>query len=167
MNPRILKKLSKRIAPILPSIGVDTEQFPAVRWDNYHGFYGAWERKALLRRSAIYPFEKDRKYMPRHGKRWVVLEYPRHPLKGTPMVGSMHGYYEPEWEEECTWASFTSMVWSTFTDWDGGPRDEHGIPDPVPPRKRFRTTRDYLAAVPEMIARHREWEAKYRRKVAV
>jgi len=166
MNLRILKKLCKRVAPVLPSVGIDTEQFLAEGGGNYHGFHGAWERKALLRQSARYPFEKDRKFMPRHGKCWVILEYPYCPLKGTPMVGSMQGYYEPEWEEACTWAAFTDLVWSAFTDWESGPRDEHGIPDPIPPRKRFRTTRDYLAAVPEMVARHQEWRAKYRRAAA-
>jgi len=142
MNLRTLKKLCKRVAPILPGVGIETKQLLAERGGNYHGLHGAWERKALLCRSAPYPFENDRKYMPRHGKRWVILEYPYHPLKGTPMVGSMQGYYEPEWGEECTWAAFADLVWNTFTDWDGGLRDEHGIPDPVPPRKRFRTARD-------------------------
>lgn len=88
MRLRTLKKLSKAAAPLMEKHypGQFGESFLAERGTNYHG----------LRISCHCPKRTDRP---------VSCECQYHPLPGTPMVGAMQGYYEPEWEEE------TSFGW--------------------------------------------------------
>ncbi len=78
MNLRILKKLSKKAAPLLMHFDHRGELFLAQRGENYHGLV----------------IERHPKV-----KEWSAV----HPLKGTPMVGAMEGYYEPEWSERTAW----------------------------------------------------------------
>lgn len=74
MNLRILKKLSKKAAPLLAHFDHRQDTFLAERGANYHGL----------------PIETHPK------DRWRNAD---HPLKGTPMVGAMRGYKVQEWEE--------------------------------------------------------------------
>lgn len=89
MNLRTLKKLSKRAAPILIA-HYGLEVFIAERGDNYHGL-------------EIRCHHKPKKCRRSCDCKW-------HPLKGTPMVGEMSGYYEPEWSEETAWERLGQLV---------------------------------------------------------
>lgn len=87
MTLRTLKKKSKQALPIMLKHyprELTGEVFTAERGANYHG--------RVIRCT--------------HGTGdpCLVKGRPRcectyHPLKGTPMVGAMSGYYEPEWDE--------------------------------------------------------------------
>lgn len=121
MNLRIHKKLAKRAAPMLARLGDRREQYKAEKYECYfgHGYLYPCDWKHWERHRALYPFGTDFKFRPRHDKHWIVLRHPIHPLKGTMMVGSMAGYYEPEWEEETAWESLCRLVEDHFTEWDG------------------------------------------------
>ncbi|WP_241295748.1 hypothetical protein [Burkholderia stabilis] len=145
MNLRILKKLSKRAAPLLPLLGDDREQFRAD--DSCKSFTGVgghdfkhWDRMSV-------PHGKrergSRKYQPKHGRHWIVISEPWQPWKGTVMVGESVGYYEPEWEEHTAWEALQHAVLGHFTDWN-----EDG---PIALRK-FDTPGDYFRAAHEIIA---------------
>ncbi len=119
MNLRILKKLSKRAAPYLPLIGDTREQFPAETGDNYTKTLiwdrTCWERSYSAHGDRIR--EGEIKWLARNTSRrfpWCYMAPPHHPLKGTVMVGSMCGYYQPEWDEETAWESFRDWVWWQF-----------------------------------------------------
>lgn len=117
MNLRILKKKSKQAVPFLKKYyphALREGVFMAVRGDNYHG---------QVIRCGCPP------------KRWwgdknATMRERRldkgcdcsHPLKGTPMVGGMSGYYEPEWHEET--ALDALREWALYGDPGGMPPDE-------------------------------------------
>lgn len=90
MNLRILKKLSKRAAPLLPLLGDGRQQFAADPDDS-----GYISTKVESRDK--YPMA----------------------LKGTIMVGGMSGYYEPEWDEESAWCALRQLVHWHFIEVDG------------------------------------------------
>lgn len=149
MNLRILKKLSKRAAPLLPLLGDTRDQFQAKKWECYVSV-GACERKHWERSRAKYPMDLrgQIKYRPRDGRDWIVLRRPSHPWKGTVMVGAMSGYYEPEWGEQSAWESLCGIVWDHFTDWTY-PTDETGDaewPHPVCTRDLSTPTLVFAAA---------------------
>jgi len=152
MNLRILKKLSKRAAQLLPLLGDSRGQFPARRGDSYTCTSGHdskhWERNSTIH---VKPLCLGyRTYLPKHGKRYVTMCNPHHPLKGTVMVGEMVGYYEPEWEEETAWESLCTLVRNHFLDWtpDGavwrGPRLDT-------PTRILRAAREIIAAAPRQL----------------
>lgn len=119
MNLRILKKLSKRAAPLVVALGDSRERFKSEKWEGENPYSRqAFERKHWRRCQARYPIDGDPKYMPRHGKQWIVFREPSSPLKGTEMFGSMDGYYEPEWGDKPAWAVLTEYVLSETTDWN-------------------------------------------------
>ena len=121
MNLRILKKLSKRAAPLLPLLGDDREQFPAEKGQNYQGIAGH-DRKHWHRTMSVHPDVRhgEIKYRPKHGQHWVAMREPYHPLKHTPMIGSTIGYYEPEWSESSAWEALVQCVAESFTTWNVG-----------------------------------------------
>lgn len=123
MNLRILKKLSKRAAPLLPLLGDDRDQFPAEKGESYTST-GGHDRKHWQRTPSVHDsvYRGLIKYRPKHGNGWVAMREPQHPLRGTPMVGEMLGYYEPEWDEETAWEALLKIIQNHFTTWDeGGP----------------------------------------------
>lgn len=154
MNLRILKKLSKRAAPLLVQLGDDRKQFRAEHarlGQNYHGLCGFpmknWERSGCHPTYEPAPWDAGKiKHVTRAG-RHMVLSEPSHPLKGTMMVGGMSGYYEPEWDEESAWGALDYLVRIHFTDWGAEP-------DPLPTR-RIRTVSDVFAAALDMIEEYR------------
>lgn len=91
---RILKKLSKRAAPLLKALGDDREQFAAERWENYIG--------------CVIKDHHD--------------DHPQ-PLKGTIMVGGVTGYYEPEWSEQSAWEALSDIVFWAFSDYDSSTQE--------------------------------------------
>lgn len=122
MNLRILKKLSKRAAPYLAALGDNREQFLAEKGENYHGLIirdrTDWERSWCHPSHHVGWHRKGECFCAeaRKGYRYIVRT-PYHPLKGTPMVGAMHGYYEPEWDEETAFGALRAIVFDHFTDW--------------------------------------------------
>ncbi len=160
MNLRILKKLSKRAAPLLPLLGDKREQFPNEAWEGCIGF-GGFERKHLDRSSTKYPRDGQTQYLPRHGKQWVVLREPDSPWAGTPMLGAMSCGESPEWDEETTWEALRDQVFDYFTEyWVQG--------DEVASRmqRRLRTPAAIFRVLPAMIEEFRINEAEMRRQHA-
>ncbi|WP_186214680.1 hypothetical protein [Burkholderia gladioli] len=119
MNLRILKKLSKRAAPLLSRLGDHRQQFPAEKEESFQHLCGH-DRKHWERTRAKYPLEcrGEIKYRPRDCRDWIVMREPYHPLKGTPMVGSMVGDYEREWEEQTAWEALRHIVFNHFSTWN-------------------------------------------------
>lgn len=147
MNLRILKKLSKRAAEILPMIGCDRESFSAERWENYHSIVGMdrkhWDRHCSVHSDLMYG---DILVTPRSGKYWIKMREPSHPLKGTMMIGWMSGGESPEWDEQDAWARLVCWVHDYFTQYghESGPISTRRLQNPA----------DIFAAVPEVIAGH-------------
>ncbi|MBN3776155.1 hypothetical protein G3O06_01060 [Burkholderia sp. Ac-20345] len=145
MNLRILKKLSKRAAPLLPLLGDEREQFRAddscKSFTNVGGHdFKHWDRMSVPHG------RRDRgsfKYQPKHGRNWIVMSEPWQPWKGTVMLGESVGYYEPEWEEHTAWEALQCAVIEHYTDWN-----EDG---PIALRT-FDTPSDYFRAAHEIIA---------------
>jgi hypothetical protein len=121
MNLRIIKKLSKRAAPLLTRLGHTEEPFRAEKWENYHGINPElidrkhWERMRSLNGGVVFGWIKKR---PAKGDHWIAIIPPAHALKGTIMVGRMSGYYEPEWEEQCAYIALCNLVADYFTEYD-------------------------------------------------
>lgn len=156
MNLRTLKKLSKRAASMLPLLGDSREQFPALAGECYHetfiGDRKHWDRSSVRHDvTAVEKWSSPRGraviYRTREG-RTVLMEPPSHPRKGTVMVGSTTGYYEPEWSEQCAWSALVALVRTHFTDW--ATKGE-----PVPTRN-LASPRDILKAAAEMIIKQED-----------
>jgi hypothetical protein len=149
VNLRILKKLSKRAAPLLPLLGDRREQFLSEAGDNYHGLVISarkhWERCRSVHTDCIREGEFVTAPRARASSRlpYVKVYPPSHPWARTVMVGETSGYYEPEWEEETAWGALDSIVRDHFCDWD-----ENG---PTPTR-RFRNPGDVFRAATEIAA---------------
>lgn len=119
MNLRILKKLSKRAAPLLGALGDGRKQYPAERWEGYTSSVGH-DRKHWDRNRARYPMDlAGRIYRkPRTGDGMIVLsEQHLNPWPGTVMMGWTVGYYEPEWEEDDAWTLLEQGVREHWTDY--------------------------------------------------
>lgn len=146
MNLRTLKKLSKRAAPILPLLGDDREQFKAEPSENYTKTAimerKHWERSGTVWRDVPKPRRDEICYRARSGK-VIAMRMPSHPRKGTPMVGGVSGYYEPEWDEETAWDALSGMVYAHFTDW--------GHVDGPKPTRAMRTPSDVFRAAADMV----------------
>lgn len=148
MNLRILKKLSKRAAPLLPLLGDCRAQFLSEAGDNYHGLViGArkhWERCISVHTDCIREGEFVIAPRARAGTRFPYIKVypPSHPWPRTIMLGETSGYYEPEWEEESAWGALNNLVRGHFCDWDmSGPT----------PTRRFRHPGDVFRAAQDII----------------
>lgn len=123
MNLRILKKLSKRAVPLLHQLGEKRTIFSAKKEENYHGLIikdmTRLERWGSSHANAINSQRHVATITPkcRQGTEqpYVKCYQPQHPIKGTPMVGWVSGYYEPEWIEETTYeALLNRVIWAFF-----------------------------------------------------
>ncbi|MTH94977.1 hypothetical protein [Roseibium sp. RKSG952] len=132
MNLRTLKKLSKRAVPLLHQIGEKRTIFPAEKDENYHGLiirdmtrlerYGASHADVInpqLHVATITPKCRQGTSQP-----YVKCYLSQHPIKGTPMVGEVSGYYEPEWSEETAYEALLGWVRWNFFEYD--PKTEDG-----------------------------------------
>ena len=135
MNLRILKKLSKRVAPVVAAIVKDQDAFfKADAGDNFTNT-GRHDRKHWERTRSVHDdlfFKQDIKTKAFDGNGYICLSRQFiHPWKNTDMIGWMVGYYEPEWEEETVWDYFKGYVFQSFTSYKEIPdtRDEFGTPD--------------------------------------
>lgn len=131
MNLRILKKLSKRVKPLIYGKSSGLEFFLADSHDNYTNTHGHdrkhWERMQSGNSECF--FKKDIKIKTKNGFILMSEQY-IHPWKNTEMVGWMSGYEEPEWEEETAWDRFCSNIWYKFNDYVevDGCNDQDGYP---------------------------------------
>lgn len=119
MNLRILKKLSKRAAPLLPLLGENRKVFKCDEGGDI-GFYimdrKHWERMCVHHGGASCQSRPTLKYKVRRGTHWIVMWAPHDAWPGTMMVGAMSGYYEPEWSEQTAWEALLDIVWDHFTE---------------------------------------------------
>lgn len=145
MNLRILKKLSKRAAPLLPLLGDVREQFRA---DDDCGYVGlqlmdrtCWERGRSVHNRTIR--EHEIKKPAADGNGWIRMAPPDMAARGTLMVGSTCGYYEPEWYEESAWEALQNIVRAEFTNWE--------CADGPILTRRLRTPSDVLKAAADLI----------------
>lgn len=161
MNLRTLKKLSKRAAAYLPLLGDTRGQFPSERGDNFHStFIG--DRKHWHRGNCHASYEPRNEYRSRRGAEIVfttragrrkLMRPPHHPRKGTIMVGSMSGGYEPEWDEQCAWSALDNLVRCHFTDWDK--MQEENVPFGGALTRDLSTPSLIFAAADEMVRERR------------
>lgn len=147
-NLRILKKLSKKAAPLLAVLGDSREQFPAedgnacigiILKDRKHFARGRSCHADLISQGEIKKPAAD-------GRGWVWMRPPYGPREDTIMVGSMVGYYEPEWEEESAWEALHSLVVALCTKW---PTDIDETPTLT---RRLDSPSDILRAARELAA---------------
>lgn len=114
MNLRILKKLSKRAAPLLLALEEAERRkvthFVSEKNDDGYIRYGGHDRKHWDRSPAVHdhPFNDASIVIgprSRAGTEYpfIHISPPDLAWPGTPMVGWTSGYYEPEWEEMPTW----------------------------------------------------------------
>ena len=154
MNPRILKKLSARAAPLLPLLGDHREQFRAAGGDrNYHSVFMAghahWDRSPCHPKHEPWnrwstPRGMPRRFVTKAG-RHMVMSPPDTPLPGTIMVGAMSGGEEPEWSEETAYEALRTSLSYHFTRYDYEEED-------LFPTRRLRSPTDVFAAADEAIA---------------
>ena len=126
MNPRILKKLTRKAEPIIVALGL-TQHLDRV----VSGHDGDIETHCRV----------DRKH------RWRCHDgsFSRYfdQLPGTVGYGAMSGYYEPEWDDNCCWSMLKDHVFECFTDW-GSCTETSGWPDNHCPRKLKRNPAEIL-----------------------
>ena len=123
MNLRILKKLSKRALPLAEKAGIlrGQDQFAAEKGECLVTLRKP-ERKSMNRMRALHPSGLTDRYIPgRSGEFFIAFHNTTAALKGTPMVGAMEGYYEPEWEEDAVWDRLCNWVYCSITDWRADP----------------------------------------------
>lgn len=101
MNPRILKKLSKRADPIVRKL-VTIDRF--VINDSRDRQIDSSQRM-------------EKKHWERWGKKPNRYGYFK-ALMGTVGYGKMQGYYEREWEENDAYSILKNLVADHFTDWE-------------------------------------------------
>jgi hypothetical protein len=97
MRLRILKKLSKKAAPILVK-HYGLKIFLAERGDSYHGMKVTCKCTRKLKGG-----KNEYGYKISCDCQW-------HPLAGTPMYGATSGYYEPEWDERTAFEELRERV---------------------------------------------------------
>jgi hypothetical protein len=123
MNLRILKKLSKRAAPLLILLGDEREQFRSARGE-WHDMPFIGDRKHWHRTSCRQDHEPRNDWLRPRGKQikfttrkgfTMLMEPPRAPRKGTVMVGNMAGCEESEWSDETAWSALQTLVLNHFT----------------------------------------------------
>lgn len=120
MNLRILKKLSKKAVPLLAHFGFGPRDlFLAKKGESYTDLIikdrACWDHGRSTHPNCL--SEHEQKKPAADGKGWAYMRPPRHPLKGTPMVGGEVGYYEPEWEERTALEELAECVmWNARPD---------------------------------------------------
>jgi len=161
MNLRILKKLSKRAAPLLIALGDRRKQFPNDRWEGHTSSTGHerkhWERGNSRSRIDFHGYVY---WQARNGLGNPYMHQPDHPMKGTIMLGWSVGYETPEWEEDDAWSQLEQAVREHFTDYRELPAvtvDDMEFQDfDIVALRHFRNPSQILRAVPEVVEAHRK-----------
>jgi hypothetical protein len=144
MNLRILKKLSKRAAPLVIELGDRREQFRAEKSENYTDITGH-DLKHWERARSVHPvvLGGTMKYAPKHGNGWISMREPVSPIKGTVMVGWTDCCDTPEWYEKTAWEALVENVANYFTCWSqNGPRRLRNLDTP---KQVFKAAREILS----------------------
>jgi hypothetical protein len=147
MNLRILKKLSKRAAPLLAKLGDTRKQYRASTDDSYFTGLLIRERKHFERcrsRHGDVCRQGEIKRPAADGNGFIAMWPPDQPRKGTIMVGGTQGYYEPEWTEETAWESLCGLVYWNCVEVEPG--DELVIT----PTRRLKTPSDYFRTAADL-----------------
>lgn len=100
MNPRILKKLSKKAEPIIAALGLTKGLERCLS-----GHEGDVETCVVV----------DLKHRTRYpgGRFGDSFEQ----IPGVVGYGEMSGYYEPEWRDRCCWSILKDFVFESFDEW--------------------------------------------------
>ncbi|MGI3042323.1 hypothetical protein ACRTDM_11300 [Shewanella algae] len=112
MNPRILKKLTKKADLIIQAIGIQ--------------YYGKRCVLTLDDQGFETNVKVERKHLERWGRKPNRYGYFVQ-LTGTVGYGGMVGYYEPEWSDLDAWSIIKSYVVDSFDDWKSAPDGEWPI----------------------------------------
>lgn len=153
MNLRILKKLSKRAAPLLIALGERREQFAARAQDSYgvplvrdrkhwdrsrcHPTYKGWNNWSV-------PAGREIVFTTRTGHT-VVMRPPSCPLKGTVMFGGTDGGEQPEWSEDNAYSILIDYCFWHFGDVVGEELDWVS-------NRALNTPRQVFSAAADMVA---------------
>ncbi|WP_345873023.1 hypothetical protein [Shewanella algae] len=113
MNPRILKKLTKKADMLIQALGV-----------------GGYGNRCVIGEREGYGFETSVKVERKHLERWggkpnrygYFVQ-----LTETVGYGEMTGYYEREWSDLDAWSIIKSYVVDSFDDWKNAPDGEWPI----------------------------------------
>lgn len=110
MNPRILKKLSKRADPYIKTL-TTLHRFVTEKYDHIDCNQKI-ERKWLTRINGnTNQFNMFNTY------------------GGTIGYGEMHGYYEPEWHEKDAYTHLVQLVMDANTDWGSWDGESYPVPN--------------------------------------
>ncbi len=138
MNLRILKKLSKKAAPLVKVLCPDLDHFVTGLDEGDCDVYGMdrkhWVRHGSSHGDRLISSEIITQPKCRRGTRYPYLRLwqPGTPMRGTIEVGKMSGYYEPEWEGYTAWKCLADEMTIAVTDWvEDGTFDDLGIPNRV------------------------------------
>ena len=119
MNPRILKKLTKKSEPLIIKLGLVKNLIRTVAID------GEGEETSV---------KVDRKHLERWGGKENKYGYFLQ-LDGTVGYGAVEGYYEPEWDGMDAWSILRSFVISSYERWDSFDFESDRWPKNDCPRK--------------------------------
>jgi len=131
MNLRILKKLSKRAAPLL--VALDGYQFGQVEHfiadsDGHTGTAGHdrkhWQRSRGIHDDATHGTIVYQPQQPGERYPHVWMREPWYAWPGTPMVGWTSGYETPEWDERTTWKHLVDIIGCVVTEYREVPRED-------------------------------------------
>lgn len=105
MNPRILKKLTKKSAVIIEQLGLCRNKSKVI--------VGVNDVESVETYVKVDLKHQDRWYKGnRHARRCFAQ------LTGTVGYGRVSGYSEPEWEDSCAWSILRDYVIDGFNDWE-------------------------------------------------
>lgn len=162
MNLRILKKLSKRAAPLISKLYADHRltHFTTDCQDGDTNVIGH-DRKHWNRywSHGAEPWSSRGKIVPRRSPgphQFILLCEPATPWDGTPGVGWSSGGYEPEWEERTAWEYLQEQIECHVTEWveeegdEWGPQMRPVLMEPLRnPSAVLRKAHELLAAAPQ------------------
>ncbi|KFH18605.1 hypothetical protein IB60_16610 [Brucella abortus LMN1] len=154
MNLRILKKLSKRAAPLLPLLGVNRQQFRASHarsGENFHhtfiGDRKHWERYGSIDEAPYNRHGLSIEITTRTG-RTIIMQPPKVPRKGTIMVrpeGPTRPYLDPRFVNEDAWHVLECIVCQHFNTFNPEKGNYYGA-------RAFPTVTSIFQAADEIIA---------------
>lgn len=127
MNSRILKKLSKKAADLLPTMPDHLDW----RWANSGEIFDGGECGDSHQVKSC-----DRKHQEDWSRRGKNNRHPKggnthgymHVIEGTLFRGWTTGYYEPEFECEPLWETLANLYCEAHTDYDPMALDEDALP---------------------------------------
>jgi len=142
VNPRILKKLCKRAAPLLAVLGDRRDQFKVVEPGDVSWCFTGFDRRSYTRPRSL------RAINPAVEGDWIV------PKRGTIAVGGMSGYEEPEWDDEPAFFALVGLVyWETV----GDPDSQDDVSRMRAAERGLGSPAGVFKLAAEMVSRGDEW----------